>query len=153
MPVEVYAPRGLNAAGKAQAQRLAVEAEKMLAFYVKFFGVPANGPFRIISTEARQLGATSTEDLSQNRDSAFSTVGAVLLDDSVFRRDVLDLGTIEFLAQAAARSWIDGQVLLRGRGLAYCAMPCQSISPHNIWAIVLEQRSVRALTIVIEGRI
>lgn len=116
LPVEVYAPRGLNAAGKAQAQRLAAEAEKMLAFYVKFFGVPANGPFRIISTEARQLGATSTEELSQSRDSAFSTVGAVLLDDSVFRRDAVDLGTIEFLAQAAARSWIDGQVLLRGRG-------------------------------------
>ncbi len=116
LPVEVYAPRGLNAAGKAQAQRLAAEAEKMLAFYAKFFGVPANGPFRIISTEARQLGSTSTEELSQARDSAFSTVGAVLLDDSVFRRDVLDLGTIEFLAQAAARSWIDGQVLLRGRG-------------------------------------
>ncbi|MBI1765709.1 MAG: tetratricopeptide repeat protein [Acidobacteria bacterium] len=116
LPVEVYAPRGLNAAGKAQAQRLAAEAEKMLAFYARFFGVPANGPFRIISTEARQLGSTSTEELSQARDSAFSTVGAVLLDDSVFRRDALDLGTIEFLAQAAARSWIDGQVLLRGRG-------------------------------------
>lgn len=116
LPVEVYAPRGLNAAGKAQAQRLAAEAEKMLAFYVKFFGVPANGPFRIISTEARQLGAASTEELAQARDSSFSTVGAVLLDDSVFRRDALDLGTIEFLAQAAARSWIDGQVLLRGRG-------------------------------------
>ncbi len=116
LPVEVYAPRGLNAVGKAQTQRLAAEAEKMLAFYAKFFGVPANGPFRIISTEARQLGSTSTEELSQARDSAFSTVGAVLLDDSVFRRDALDLGTIEFLAQAAARSWIDGQVLLRGRG-------------------------------------
>ena len=116
LPVEVYAPRGLNAAGKAQAQRLAAEAEKILAFYVKFFGIPANGPFRIISTEARQLGATSTEELSQSRDSAFSTVGAVLLDDSIFRRDALDLGTIEFLAQAAARSWVDGQVLLRGRG-------------------------------------
>lgn len=116
LPVEVYAPRGLNAAGQAQAQRLAVEAEKILAFYAKFFGVPANGPFRLISTEARQLGAISTEDLSQTRDSAFSTVGAVLLDDSVFRRDAIDLGTIELLAQAGARAWIDGQVLLRGRG-------------------------------------
>lgn len=116
LPVEVYAPRGMNAAGQAQVQRVAAEAEKILAFYAKFFGVPANGPFRIISTEARQLGAVSTEDLSQAGDSTFSTVGAVLLDDSVFRRDALDLGTIELMAQAAARAWIDGQVLLRGRG-------------------------------------
>jgi hypothetical protein len=116
LPVEVYASRGLNAAGKAQVQRIAAEAEKVLSFYIKFFGVPANGPFRIISTEARQLGAATTEDLAQARDTSFSTVGAVLLDDSVFRREALDLGTIEFMAQAAARSWIDGQVLLRGRG-------------------------------------
>jgi hypothetical protein len=116
LPVEIYASRGLSAAGKAQVQRIAAEAEKILSFYIKFFGVPANGPFRIISTEARQLGAATTEDLSLSRDTAFSTVGAVLLDDSVFRREALDLGTIEFLAQAAARSWIDGQVLLRGRG-------------------------------------
>jgi tetratricopeptide (TPR) repeat protein len=117
LPVEVYAPRGLNAIGQAQVQRVAAEAEKILAFYAKFFGVPANGPFRVVSTEARQLGAVSTQDLALAGDSTFSTVGAVLLDDSTFRRDALDLGTIELLAQAAARSWIDGLVLLRGRGV------------------------------------
>src|SRR5207237_6480574 len=58
--------------------------------------------FRIISTQARDL--------------TFSSVEAVAIDDSVFRRDTLDLGTIELVAAAAAKAWIDGRVLLRGRG-------------------------------------
>jgi hypothetical protein len=43
-------------------------------------------------------------------------LGPLTADDNLFRRDALDQGTIELLANAAARSWIDGQILLRGRG-------------------------------------
>jgi len=100
--VEVYAPRGLNDTGKQQVNRLADEAARIVAFYAKYFGVPPSIPFRVVSTQARDL--------------AFSTVGAVTVDDSLFRRDVLDLGTIELMAGAAAKAWIDGRVLLRGRG-------------------------------------
>ena len=71
----------------------------------------------MIASQARSLGAASTEDVAQARDSAFSAVGAVALDDSLFHLDAVDLGTIELMAQAAARQWIDGQVLLRGRGV------------------------------------
>jgi hypothetical protein len=100
--VEVYTPRGLDELGQRQARRLADEAARILAFHAKYFGAPMSAPFRVISTQARDL--------------AFSTTEAVTLDDSFFRRDTLDLGTIELLAAAAAREWIDGRVLLRGRG-------------------------------------
>jgi Tetratricopeptide repeat len=115
-PVEVYYPRGVSATGKQQVQRLAEEAERIIAFYVKYFGAAALAPFRIIASPARQLSTATTDTLSQGREANFATVGAVTLDDNLFRRDTLDLGTIELLSAAAARAWIDGQVLLRGRG-------------------------------------
>jgi tetratricopeptide (TPR) repeat protein len=99
---EIYAPRGLDEAGKQQVKRLADEVARIVAFYAKYFGVPPSVPLRVISTQAREL--------------AFATTGAVTVDDSLFRREVLDLGTIELLASAAAKAWIDGRVLLRGRG-------------------------------------
>jgi tetratricopeptide (TPR) repeat protein len=115
-PVEVYYPRGTSEIGKQQANRLAVEAERIIAFYVRYFGVPALAPFRLIATQARQLTTATTDSFSPSREVSLSTVGAVTIDDNLFRRDTLDLGTIELLAGAAARQWIDGQVLLRGRG-------------------------------------
>ncbi|MDX2029823.1 MAG: tetratricopeptide repeat protein [Blastocatellia bacterium] len=115
-PVEVYAPRGLNEIGKRQAERLAAEAERMIAFYAKYFGVAALAPFRIVATQARQLSTTTSESFSQGREVSFSTVGLMTVDDNLFRRELLDQGTIELMAGAAARAWIDGQVLLRGRG-------------------------------------
>ena len=115
-PVEVYYPRGVSDTGKQQAQRLVAEAERILKFYSGYFGVAAVAPFRIITTQARQLSTTTSDSFSQGREISFTAVGAVTVDDNLFRRDALDQGTIELLANAAARSWIDGQVLLRGRG-------------------------------------
>lgn len=115
-PVEVYYPPGTNEGGKQQAQRLAAEAEKILKFYVDYFGVAVLAPFRIITTQARQLSTSTSDSFSQGREISFTTVGAVTVDDNLFRRDALDQGTTELLANAAARAWIDGQVLLRGRG-------------------------------------
>ncbi|NBO65154.1 MAG: hypothetical protein EBU88_10005 [Acidobacteria bacterium] len=115
-PVEVYYPRGVSDAGKQQAQRLVAEGERILKFYAGYFGVAVVAPFRIITTQARQLSTTTSDSFSQGREISFTTVGAVTVDDNLFRRDALDQGTIELLANAAARSWIDGQILLRGRG-------------------------------------
>lgn len=115
-PVEVYYPRGVSETGKQQAQRLVAEAERILKFYSGYFGVAAVAPFRIITTQARQLSTTTSDSFSQGREISFTAVGAATVDDNLFRRDALDQGTIELLANAAARSWIDGQVLLRGRG-------------------------------------
>ncbi len=115
-PVEVYMPRGLSETGKQQGQKIAAEAEKIIAFYVKYFGIAAVAPFRIIATQARQLNTVTSDTFSQSREVSFSSVGVVTIDDNFFRRDAVDLGTIELLAGGAAKAWIDGQVLLRGRG-------------------------------------
>lgn len=115
-PVEVYTQRGLDEVGKQQAARLAAEAERMVAFYVKYFNVAALAPFRVVSSTARQLSTVTSDNFSVARDITFAAPGIVTVDDNLFRRNVLDLGTIELMAGAAARAWIDGQVLLRGRG-------------------------------------
>lgn len=115
-PVEVFLPRGLNETGKQQAQRLAAEAERIVAFYARYFNVAALAPFRVISSQARSLSTVTSDNFGSVRELSFATVGAVTVDDNLFRRDLPDQGTIELMAGAAARSWIDGQVLLRGRG-------------------------------------
>ena len=116
LPVEIYVQTGLNETGKQQIQRLAAECERVVSFYVKYFGVPMSSPFRVISTSAFGSTAVTGEGLSQTRESSFATSGALLIDDAFFRRDLLDLGTIELIAGSASRAWIDGRVLLRGRG-------------------------------------
>lgn len=100
--IEIYAPRGLDENGQQQVKRLADEATKIINFYTEYFGIPLSGAFRIV--------ASGTQGLT------FSEPGAVLLDDSYFRRNTLDLGTIELIAGAAAKSFVDGRVLMRGRG-------------------------------------
>jgi len=115
-PVEVYYPRGSGEVGKQQAERIAAEAERAVTFYAKYFNVTAVEPFRIISTRARQLNTATSDSFSASRETSASMVGAVTIDENVFRRDAVDLGMIELLSGAAARAWIDGQVLLRGRG-------------------------------------
>ncbi len=100
--IEIYVPRGLDENGKQQVKRLADEATQVVNFYTDYFGVPQPGAFRII--------ATGTQGLT------FSEPGAVSIDDSYFRRNVLDLGTVELITAAAAKSFIDGRVLMRGRG-------------------------------------
>jgi hypothetical protein len=116
-PVEVYYPRGSGEIGKQQAERIAAEAERAVAFYSKYFNVGAVEPFRIISTQARQLNTATSDSFSASRETSASMVGAVTIDENVFRRDAVDLGMIELISGAAARAWIDGQVLLRGRGV------------------------------------
>ncbi|HZS05455.1 MAG TPA: hypothetical protein VFD58_11515 [Blastocatellia bacterium] len=113
--VEVYAPRGLDEAGKQQAQRVAAEAARMIDFYTKYFGGPQGGTFRIVSSQLRERETAMTGELV-SRGLNFTAPGLVTVSDSLFRRTVIDLGTIELLASAAARQWIDGRVLLRGRG-------------------------------------
>ena len=115
-PVEVYYPRGSGEIGKQQAERVAAEAERAVAFCAKYFNAEPVEPFRIISTQARQLNTATSDSFSASRETSASMVGAVTIDENFFRRDAIDLGMIELLSGAATRMWIDGQVLLRGRG-------------------------------------
>src|SRR5215813_1693732 len=113
-PVEVYYPRGSGEIGKQQADRIAAEAERAVAFYAKYFNAGAVEPFRIVSTQARQLNTATSDSFSASRETSASMVGAVTIDENVFRRDAVDLGMIELISGAAARAWIDGQVPLPG---------------------------------------
>ncbi|MGH9755089.1 MAG: hypothetical protein ACREA2_20110 [Blastocatellia bacterium] len=115
-PVEVYYPRGSSEIGKQQADRIAAEAERVVTFYAKYFNAAPVEPFRVISTQARQLNTATSDSFSASRETSVAMVGAVTIDENIFRRDTVDLGAIELLSSAAARMWIDGQVLLRGRG-------------------------------------
>src|SRR5262245_56048053 len=118
--VEVYYPRssaGSGEVGKQQAERIAAEAERAVAFYAKYFGVASMEPFRVVSTQARQLNTATSEAFSANRETSVAMVGAVTIDENIFRRNAIDLGAVELLSGAAARMWIDGQVLRRGRGI------------------------------------
>src|SRR5262249_53283962 len=114
--VEVYYPKGSGDVGKQQAERIAAEAERAVTFYAKYFGGAAVEPFRVISTQARQLNTATSDAFSGSRETSAPMVGAVTIDENIFRRDAIDLGTVELLSGAAARMWIDGQVLLRGKG-------------------------------------
>ena len=116
-PVEVYYPKGSGDVGKQQAERIAAEAERAVTFYAKYFGVAAVEPFRVISTQARQLNTATSDVSSGSRETSAPMVGAVTIDENIFRRDAIDLGAVELLSGAAARMWIDGQILLRGRGV------------------------------------
>lgn len=115
-PVEVYYPRGSGDIGKQQAERVAAEAERAVMFCAKYFGVASLAPFRVVSTQARQLNTATSDAFSASRETSAPMVGAVTIDENIFRRDAIDLGAIELISGAAARAWIDGQVLLRGRG-------------------------------------
>ena len=118
--VEVYYPRSSGSSGevgKQQAERIAAEAERAVAFYAKYFGVASVEPFRVISTQARQLNTATSEAFSAARETSVAMVGAVTIDENIFRRDTIDLGAVELLSGAVARMWIDGQVLLRGSGV------------------------------------
>ncbi|MFN0123767.1 MAG: hypothetical protein ACKV2V_24970 [Blastocatellia bacterium] len=116
--IEVYAPRGLDETGKQQAQRLVTEAGRVIDFYTKYFGGQVGGTFRIVSTQARERDSALTGELI-SRGLSFTAPGLVVVSDSLFRRGALDQGTYELLASAAARQWIEGRVLLRGRGTGF----------------------------------
>jgi len=115
-PVEVWTQTGIGEIGSRQVERIGSEAERVTQFYAKYFNQPASSPFRIITIAGFGSTAVAEEGVSQTRESSFASTGLLILDDHFTRRDVLDQGTIELLAGTAARGWIDGKVLLRGRG-------------------------------------
>jgi len=108
--VEIYVQPGITAvsadskaAGDSQAiiTRLGDEAGKVIDFLTRTLGPPATGAtFRIISSV---------------RAGNLSEPGVLVLGEQVFRRDTLSAGTIEVLADAIARMWLEGRVRLRGR--------------------------------------
>jgi tetratricopeptide (TPR) repeat protein len=107
--VEFYLQPGLRAYdGKAapaaslpSVVRLSDEAARVIEFYTSILGPPPPGAgLRVISSV---------------RAGNLSTPGALVLNQQVFRRDVMNAGTLELLADALARLWLDGRVRVRGQ--------------------------------------
>ncbi|HKV41348.1 MAG TPA: tetratricopeptide repeat protein, partial [Blastocatellia bacterium] len=94
-------PGGKSAPGGQQSTRLVDEAGRIIDFLTKTLGPPP-------------AGATFTVISSVNAGN-FSVPGALLLNEQVFQQDMLDGTTVEVLADALARTWLDGRVRLRGQ--------------------------------------
>lgn len=80
---------------------LTAETGRIIDFFTKTLGpAPAGATFRIISS---------------SRAGNLTVPGALVLSDKTFRQDALDANTIEVLADALARLWIDGRARIRGQ--------------------------------------
>src|SRR2546423_4612645 len=104
--VEVYTPPGLavvgdpKAAATAISKRLNDEAGRAVDFFTRLLGPPpAGATFRIISSA---------------RAGNLVVPGALVLNEQVFRRDVVTESTIEAVADAVARMWTEGRARIRG---------------------------------------
>jgi tetratricopeptide (TPR) repeat protein len=80
---------------------VAGEAAEVVGILAKMLGpAPSGSVFRVISSA---------------RAGNIVAPGALVLSEQVFRRDALATTTIETIADAVARLWIDGRVKLRGQ--------------------------------------
>jgi hypothetical protein len=109
--VEIYAQPGITAGAsdaKAATQpqrviaaRLSDEAGRIIDFLTRTLGPPpAGATFRIISSV---------------RANNVAVPGALVLNEQVLRRDTLTESTIESLADAIARIWVEGRARVRGQ--------------------------------------
>jgi hypothetical protein len=100
--VEIYTQPGLvSNAASSSATQLTDEAKRIIDFLTKTLGPPPAGSvFRVISSA---------------RAANVAVAGAVVLGQQALRQDRLNAATVEVLADAIARLWIDGRVRLRGQ--------------------------------------
>jgi tetratricopeptide (TPR) repeat protein len=109
--VEIYAQQGVTAGApdstaapqpsRVIVTRLDDEAGRVIDFLTRALGpAPAGATFRIISSA---------------RANNIAVPGALVLSEQTLRRDTLTEATIESLADAIARLWVDGRVRVRGQ--------------------------------------
>jgi hypothetical protein len=92
---------GSQAGGGSKAARITAEAGRIIDYFSRLLGPPpAGSTFSVISSV---------------RAGNFAVPGALVLNEGVFRQDTLDATTVELLADALARIWIDGRVRIRGQ--------------------------------------
>jgi len=88
-------------ASRPMGARITAEAGRIIEFLSRILGPPpARSTFTVISSV---------------RAGNFAVPGALVLNESAFRQEALDGTTIELLADALARIWIDGRVRIRGQ--------------------------------------
>jgi tetratricopeptide (TPR) repeat protein len=94
-------PDDAQSGAGSKAGRITGEAGRIIDYLTGLLGAPpAGSTFTIISSV---------------RAGNFAVPGALVLNESVFRQDRLDATTVELLADALARLWIDGRVRIRGQ--------------------------------------
>lgn len=89
--VSVYMPKGSGAEGQKRAGELAALASEAKSFVAGLLGGAADFPVRLISAR---------------RGTGFSSGGAVLVDDSVFKRQKIDSQTAMNIAEAMVKVWL-----------------------------------------------
>ncbi len=119
--VHVRSAPGLPAESQRQAQRLAEEAERILAFYQKLWGAAPVREFQVLTTSRRIVADRRSpelrgRDFDTDRAIRYAAPGAVLIEAAALRRPTLDAEMVEWLTASLAQTWLGGKVRLRGRG-------------------------------------
>ncbi len=98
---EFVLPRGIRQSARKQAEAIAAEVAKISGFYTELLGFTMPQNIRVISSSkvGSQVIATT-----------------LILNEDLFRRDELDVETIEFLARALLRCQIGSISVPRARG-------------------------------------
>jgi len=107
--IDIYLQPGLTsatdskapAAGPPAVARLRDEAGRVIDFLTRTLGPPPSG--------------ASLTIISSNRTGNLSVPGALVLAEHTFRREAVNAGTLELLADAVARLWTEGRVRVRGQ--------------------------------------
>ncbi len=107
--IEIYLQPGLTsatdskapAAGLPAVVRLRDEAGRIIDFFTRTLGPPPSG--------------ASLSIISSTRTGNLSVPGALVLAQQTFRREAVNAGTLELLADAIARLWTEGRVRVRGQ--------------------------------------
>lgn len=99
--VEFVYPRGISSNARKQAESLTTEMSEVVDFYNQFLGINLPKQFRVISSD--QIGS-------------YVTGTTFILGEDFFRRDSLDIETIEFVARALLKTKIGGESVPRGKG-------------------------------------
>ncbi|QUW00396.1 hypothetical protein J8C02_02525 [Chloracidobacterium sp. MS 40/45] len=119
--VHVRSAQGLPAESQRQAQRLAEEVERILAFYQKLWGAAPVREFQLLTTSRRVVADRRSpelrgRDFDTDRAIRYAAPGAVLIETAALHRPTLDAEMVEWLTASLAQTWLGGKVRLRGRG-------------------------------------
>ncbi|AEP11280.1 YfgM family protein [Chloracidobacterium thermophilum] len=119
--IHVRSAQGLPAETQRQAQRLAEEVERILAFYQKLWGAAPVREFHLLTTPRRVVADRRSpelrgRDFDTDRAIRYAAPGAVLIEAAALRRPTLDAEMVEWLTASLAQTWLGGKVRLRGRG-------------------------------------
>jgi hypothetical protein len=98
---EFVLSRGLGENVAKQAAAIAAEGEKICDFYQQLLGIAPPAQMRIITS---------------SQVSSYVIGNTLVLNEDLFRRDSLDVETLEFLARALLRVRIGGELMTRGIG-------------------------------------